>query len=247
MFQFGVKDNIAEVAKSFDRTMGKQIPFATSLAINRIAAIARNRLAITLRTVFDRPTPFTMNSLYTKNSTKTNLRAEVGHKDYAPKGVSASDYLRPNIQGGPRHMKRSEKIFGYYWTPSKFMPLDAYGNVSGPSMVRIISVLKAFGEQGYRANITDKTRARKLKQGKLYDYFFMPPGNPRGLKPGVYLRTAQGRELPMLFFTNKAPVYHVRYEFEKIVQDTIRDRLDGEFASAMDYALSTAKIKIPPS
>ena len=46
--------------------MKKQIPFAASLAINRTAQSVKRRLVDEMVNVFDRPTPYTLDSVYIK-------------------------------------------------------------------------------------------------------------------------------------------------------------------------------------
>ena len=248
MISFGVKDNFDAVAKSFDQTMAKQVPFATSLALNNVAKIAQQRLIYTMQNVFNNPVPYTLNSTYIRFSNKTNLTAEVGHKDFAGKGTPASKYLRPEIEGGIRiGQKRSEKILAAkagvpngVWVPARGVA-NSYGNVSGALITKILSTVGGLSEVGFAGNQT--ARSRKRLGARAKQYFIMRVNNPRGLKPGVYERIGSSIR-PILFIVPSAK-YAVRYEFNKIVEDTIRDRMDGEFTKAMDYAMATAKVKIP--
>jgi len=50
----------------------KQLPFAYSLAVNRTAKLVKQAEIDKMRAVFDRPTPYTLNSLYVKPGTKAN-------------------------------------------------------------------------------------------------------------------------------------------------------------------------------
>ncbi len=246
MITLGIKSNVDKLAGAFDAMAQRQVPFATSLALNRTAAIAKERLQGALSLVFDRPNPYTLNSLYVKNSTKTNLVARVEHKEFAGKGTPASKYLRPNIEGGAtRTQKRSEAILsalagipGGFWTPGPGARLDAYGNVRGSQITQIISYLQAFGEVGYQANKTKKSGPKKVQV-----YFIVKAGNPRGLHPGVYQRVA-GRIVPVLWIIPHVH-YSKRYDMAGIVGKTVTEVYGQEFIKAMDFALATARVKLP--
>ncbi|WP_395371479.1 hypothetical protein [Komagataeibacter diospyri] len=86
----------------------------------------------------------------------------------APGGTAAYDYLRPEIFGGPRPMKKSEKalrpiVGDQYWVPGRGAPLDAYGNIQRGEIVRILSRLGLM--QGPLQNMTDRTAKRLARKG----------------------------------------------------------------------------------
>lgn len=230
MIGLGIKSNVADVAKAFDKMAKSQVPFATSLAINRVLQLARQTLYSAMLREFDRPTPYTLNSLFTKVSTKTNLSGWVGHK-VSNSGLSASQYLRPEIEGGSRHMKSTEKFLGHYYVPSRYIKRDRYGNVPGATLRAIFRSL---------GNLA----------GSRSEYVLLEAGNARKLAAGVYQRknpTARksGALIPMLFFTNRAPRYRERYDVAGIVDRTMQAEFGKQFAASMDFALRTAKIRLP--
>lgn len=249
MISYGVKSNVDAVAKQFEKTMGSQVPFATSLAINNVAFIARTRLIYTMQHVFDNPTPWTLNSLIVKKATKQTLLAWVGHNTDVDKGSTpASKYLRPEIEGGIRYAQKKSEIAiaekcgvpNGIWVPAKGIA-NSYGNVSGALVTKILSTIGALTESGFSGNQT--ARSKKKLGDKARSFFIMKAGNTRGLKPGVYEKI-DDKIRPVLFVIPSGH-YKKLYEFEKIVQDVIKDHMDLEFAKAMDYALATAKVKIP--
>jgi len=230
MISFGVKSNIDQVAKAFDKMARDQVPFATSLALNRTAQLARQTLRTHMASVFDRPTPYTLNSLYTINSTKRRLIARVEHKT-GGKGTPASKYLRPEIEGGTRRQKASERIIadlagvpnGVY-VPGPGAKLDSYGNVSGSFIRQILAQL----------------RGTSVK--KKVGYFVVRRGNSRGIAAGVYQRTST-RIVPVLWVIPRA-TYQKRYDMEGVVKRVTNAEFGRQFAAAMDYALATAKVKL---
>src|SRR4051812_11223242 len=108
MITLGIQSDVNKIADAFDKLAKGQAAFATSLAINRVADFAKDALRSNMSYVFDRPKPYTLNSLYVKYSTKTNLVARVGHKDRSP----VNEYLRTEIEGGVRSNKKLETLIG---------------------------------------------------------------------------------------------------------------------------------------
>ena len=127
-----------------------------------------------LPSIFDRPIPFTVSSVRYGKATRSDLRSRVYISDDAPKGLSPRKYLKAEIEGGVRGDKRSERALkaaglmqsGQQVVPGRGMELDRFGNVPGPTMVRILSRIAAFGQQGYSANASEKTK-KKLARAKM--------------------------------------------------------------------------------
>ena len=234
-----------ELARALGVTVSKQIPFAKSLAINRTAQRVKAGEIDIMQARFDRPTPFTINSLMLRPGNKAKPEARVWFRDYAAKGTPAQKYLGPQAFGGARSQKRMERAlirFGYmgadeYALPGDGAELDAYGNVSRGQVVRVLSALRAFGEQGYMANRTGSKRSQ-AKSAK--NNFFV--GEVDGTR-GVWQRkgTAWGVGVRPVFVFAKAPQYRVRIPFQKIAENIIRARYEGEFMSAMQEAIKTAR------
>lgn len=141
--------------------------------------------------------------------------------------VSVSDVLRAEIEGGGRRHKRHEVALqrvgilpaGMFIVPGGAAQLDAYGNMNRGQINQIISWFRAFGEQGYRANMTDKTRGRLGKGNKrtgARGFSYVLLRNKYGKLPaGIYQRvvTGFGSALrPVMVFV-KAPRYQKKYDF----------------------------------
>lgn len=268
MIKVGFQTNAADVARYLRGVERTHIPFATALGLTRIAQDVKRAEQDALPRVFDRPTPYTMNSLFMRSATKREPAAEVWFKDRraTAKGTAAADYLSPNVYGGDRNRKRMEVALqrigllpaGMIAVPGKAAKLDAYGNMDRGEIVRVLSWLQAFGEQGYRANSTAKTRARiakgSIKRGvRGHEYFvsrgrgwwFGAGGWRRGreqhLAPGVYRRFKFGfgqHIEPVLMFV-RAPVYKRRYPFFEIAQRTFQRVAGGHMRRAIDETIAT--------
>ncbi|UVA80457.1 hypothetical protein [Pandoraea commovens] len=240
--------NADQIAASMRDQLGRQFPFAASMALNRTINAAKAVLLYQMRTVFDRPTPYTLNALRTQPATKRNLEARVWFKDDTYKGTPATKYLPPQVYGGTRSRKRVEMRLQYaglmssdqFVMPGQGAQLDAYGNVSRGQYQRILSQLKASADTSQN----ETARSRKRRRGKAIPaarYFVARPGGH--LKPGVYeaRQFAHGSAIrPILIFARQ-PHYQMRFQFYGLVQEVINETLPDEMRAAAAYAIATAR------
>lgn len=116
------------------RLGGGAMERAMAVALNRTAAQVKAAQVQAMKTSFDRPTKYTLNSLWIEGAAASQqaagtralpingdpyntrlvrsryLEAQVGLKDdSAGSGTPATKYLAPQIFGGPRNVKRFEK------------------------------------------------------------------------------------------------------------------------------------------
>lgn len=97
-----------------------------------------DRLRDEMRVVFDRPTPYTLNSLRMVPARKDRLEARVWFKDEADGAQPASVWIAPEVYGGPRRNKPAELQPGprgscpkvSTWCPAPVLILIATG-ISG--------------------------------------------------------------------------------------------------------------------
>jgi len=231
----------------------KQVPFATALALTRVAKESKETLRQEMTKRFDRPTPFTLNSVFHKaaDKRKAPISALVWLKDFAGKGTPAAQYLLPQIYGLQRGYKRFERLLhsrgilptGRYVVPGQYAELDKYGNIKGSLITKILTALQAQTDQ-YQ-NESSRSFGRKAKKNPRYGgYTVFRPGNGRTGKPrGVYQvsRFAFGDSLrPVLVFARKRPSYRVRLPFIDIVTRNLPVRFEREFGPALAQALETA-------
>ena len=251
-------DGIEGVKTMLNNLSQKQIPYATALALTRTAQDVKQAEYAEMQKVFDRPTPYTLQSLYLKPATKQNLESMVYFKDFAGKGTPAKKFLPPEIHGGERRLKRFESALkrigilpdGRYVTPGSACPLDAYGNIPGSFIVQILSYFRAFGEQGYRANITPKKK-QKLKAGtkrnRGYEYFVSyGKGTWSGrqhLPPGIYKRTgfAWGSSVKPIFMFVRKPAYKPRFRFYELAKEITNKKFIPNLSLALHEAKETAR------
>ena len=231
------------------------------VALTRTVTTARRDAMEEIRRVFDRPTPFTVNSVRYDMSTKDNPEARVYISDDAAKGLSPRKYLLPEIEGGGRNMKRSERALvnaglmgsGQRMMPGRDLELNQYGNIPGGKMVSILSKLSAFGQVGYRANVSDRTKKR-LKRLKLASRrgandasgarvyggtdVFVAHAKRGGEALGVWQVIGPGEVRPILAFVDQTPQYRSRFNFHGTVAKSAAAHWPKEMARAMKEMLS---------
>jgi hypothetical protein len=220
-------------------SIGRQMPFAVMLGINRTAMLVKDELRAEMTRIFDRPRPATLNSLLTHMATKKNLEAKVWIKDEYEynQGSPFINYLGPNIFGGGRNAKSSEKILrasgvlrgDMFTAHGKGAPLDQYGNIPRGKYLQMISGIGAMRDR--LDNITSRSRARNPRRAQ---YFIL--GNPH---LGIYSR--QNGELKSILKFVKAPVYKKRLDFFGVGQRVIDENLKNETIIAIEQAMRTAR------
>jgi hypothetical protein len=170
----------SDIKIKFDtKNIEKQATFAMAKTLTQIATLSKDEVRNEMGRVFDRPTPFTLSSLFVKPAKRDALVATMGVKDQAAgKSTRApSAFLKEHFFGGRRTYKKMEGAFrraGMLKDDQMIVPgggaqLDAFGNVSRGLIVQLISYFGAFGEQGYKANATAASKKRRAKFGKVVD------------------------------------------------------------------------------
>ncbi|QYY30319.1 hypothetical protein K2O51_23400 [Cupriavidus pinatubonensis] len=263
--EFTVRPNFGPAIDATRDLLGRQLPYALRVALNKTAELAKQRLVSEMAQRFDRATPYTLNSIRISYASKDRLEAKVWVKDEAGKGTPAERYLGPEVIGGQRRQKRYERSLqaagvlpsGMYTVTGRAAQLDAFGNLSRGQIVQLLSYFRAFGEQGYRANMTDKRRANLLKgkpsQGvRGFSYFALARQEGK-LPPGIYQRVAystaesgriahlqRGGAKPVLLFVRHA-AYRPIFPFFDLVRETVEGSLAANFEASTRHALATAR------
>jgi len=213
----GVDAAIAELERQ-----QKQVKFALAVALTRSAGIAKDAVRAEMPKDLDRPTNFTLNSMYAVPARKNNLVAYVRIKDDGDRGAPAAKWLTPQIEGVARKNKGSEKRLrskGYlpsnkYVAPGKGVKLDRYGNITRRTMTAII--------QG-------------LESGTKY-FLVGNPDNP----VGIAQRMSRKNIKMVLAFVSR-PNYKKRLDFYGVGYKAADQSVAVEFEKAYAKALATAR------
>ena len=129
-----VKSNIDEVTKWTTNVQRKQIPFATSSAINKTLFQLRKEMMKQTVKKLDRPTPFTQKGFLVQTAKKTKLKGMLFIKQ------QVEDYLQYQIDGGIRSTGKN--------IPIPYKPnarLNKYGNIIGKRTGLIKKNTQFFG------------------------------------------------------------------------------------------------------
>ena len=138
MLEARVQIDTKSLEQDLDDVQRKQLPFATSLAINRTAQRVKAAEEAEVKRVFDRPTSRTTRGLFMQSGSKAKPEARVFLKDnQAGSGTPAAKFLLPQIEAGGRDQKRFEVALkavgilkaGWYVVPGDHAEIDAYGNI----------------------------------------------------------------------------------------------------------------------
>lgn len=206
----------------------KQLPFATSQALNATAFDARTAINASTRQFFDNPSRFTQTAFFVQRSTKRNLEAIVFAE--AARGKDRARYLKFGIQGGQRNQKGFERKFlaevvgtrripdGSQLVPTSLVKTNAQGNVSLATIKRIQKGLATKGT----------------------GTFFT--GTPKGgNRPAGIYRRSKGQLFPYFIAIEQDARYQRRLPIGQTSARVTRTQFGGYLRTSLSKALETAK------
>jgi len=210
-------------AINWSASLARQMPFATSVALNRTAFDIRQLFNYETQRYFDRPVSFTQRAFLVERSSKQNLEAVV----YAE--AKRARYLRFGIDGGFRPQKGLELKFlgqqignipaGAQLRPTKAVRRDSGGNVSLATLRSISGKIATNGPNSVMV------------------------GKPRGAgRPaGVYQRTPAGKLRPLFIADSSRAAYRPRFPIGDLGTQLAEQRFMGYLMSALEQAVATAR------
>lgn len=223
-----------DVMRALSDLKEEDAPFVTAYALTKTGQDIKDAEFASMKDVFDRPTKFTLNSLFLKPASKRDLVAEVFFKEGFG-SIPAWRYLGPQVEGGGRAHKSHEKRLiaaGHmradeFAVPGKGVKLDQFGNISGSTIERILSQLQAAGGSGYQANATNSARSKAKRRAS--QYFVLRPGSNsaranRQVAPGIYYRQGMTGMVPVIMFV-RAPRYQKRFPFYETAERVFNEKL----------------------
>jgi hypothetical protein len=253
MIKVGARIDGISKAMAHISGISKQVDFASKNALNEIAFMVKNAVTAGMPQDLDRPKPATVRALKVEKASKSNLMAVIRLNERG-EGVPSSDFLKHNITGGRRGMKRSEMMLqavgilpgGMYTIPGAAAKLDSYGNMSRGQIVSILSYFRSFGvarfgrdtygrNGGGKGALINSARMNR-KRAASVNYFVVMPGER--MPPGIWERT-KTKAKPVLMFVS--PGVHKKllkmHERAESVVDRNWNRIfDKQFNQAMASA-----------
>jgi len=241
-------EGLKEVQASLRGFSDRRMAAAVATALTRTAVEVKDGVRAKLPSIFDRPTPYTLNSIFVRPARADRLEAETYFKDdsaTSKQGIAATKYLLPEVHGGPRRAKRFERALqmaghlpaGMFIVPGADAQLDAYGNMSTGQIIQILSQLRITLTAGHTRNMPLPTKGNERKvinaQRKAGGrYFVIKPGT-KGAKPGIYRREFIGNNITPIAMFVRAPSYAARFDFDAIAAGIANERLQPNLDSAI--------------
>lgn len=216
-------------ATGWPKAVAKQIPFATSVALNDVAFQARQSLNGATNQYFNSPTKFTQSAFLVQKSKKADLTAIVYANNQ--QGRNRARYLRYGINGGTRVAKGFERFFA---------GADTDGTLPPGTALLPTSLVKTTA-QGNVSVATLKSISKGLSTTNKRGGFFV--GTPRGAgnrPPGIYRRSRE-QLFPYFIKASSAPRYTGRFPIQDIGSKIVQRQFNQKFIAAMERALATAK------
>lgn len=212
-----VKADIKQLTKGLNKIQRKQIPFATSKALNTLAFDVRKTLQDILPEYIDKPTPYTIRGIQVEKSTKKKLVSKVGFRSETfgkGKGVvTPAKYMELQIKGGTRTPKgRAIPV-----PVSKNMKPNKFGNIVKGRINKLLA-----DKDSYFSGIP---KGMGPKESGIWQRM---PANSKRKKPGGKIR--------MVIAWEDKVQYRSRFPFKKLVSMTIKKN----FKLRMDFSLRQA-------
>lgn len=257
---FKIDSNVRQVKTALRRIKKGQAGAFIS-ALNKTAFEIRDAERLEMLNSFDRPTRYTLNSVYVKYANYSDPTASVSIKN--PKGLPGQfHYLLPQVEGGNRAQKRFEFMLrrrGILGTNevtvpvlnSKLVKKDAYGNMSSGQIVQILSQLNSFYLAGSSQNETQALKSKRDTGVNQVRYFVARKGESRvgkhswksgekvqHLKSGIWARLKHTKGIapiiaPIMWFVPKA-TYRKRFNFYGVAEKVAGEVFQRKFNEAYE-------------
>ena len=213
-------DDVIASLEAKGRRLSDVVRFAVNDTVDDMIVSER----VEMRKVFDNPRPYTLNALYPRYAGKRGniLQAGIAFREYGVKGTPAYKYLTPQINGGPRGMKRSEKalqslgILGtnYQTVQGRNFEKDQYGDIPGGQYTRMLAEL---GVQGVGLGGPKAQRKARTKGDR--QFFLMRRRSDD--RPFAIAEKRGDQAVIMLVFTGMAS-YKPRYDFYGVARKQVQ-------------------------
>lgn len=217
-----------DAVKAHMTGIGKQVKFATAVALTKTALRAKEAMPAAMEKALNKPTPFTKKGIFTRRATPDRPEAVVGIMNAQAK------YMRYQIEGGTRRPGA-----GGLRLPAA-INVDEFGNIPKGLIKQLIAVANKEKKLG-------KVNSRRIKVSNKVDLFYGDPDDngrramPRGIYKRIDLGNGRGQLIPLVVFPVVSANYRPRFDFEKEVAAVVAKEWDKQFADAFAYAKRTAR------
>ena len=217
-----VKSNLKSFTRKLPPYLKRQVPFATSVALNETAKKAAKAQRAQAQRIFDRPTPFLLNGIYSprgrgsfrgRRATKRDLSAVLipglkGRNRFDDASARINEVIRIQTEGGTRLPEKRALV-----VPTSSARLNRYGNLTRNKVQSLLARSDVFSA-----------------------------GRAQGLPPGIFQRRRDG-SLRMLIAYEPRARYSPEFPYYRIARGVVRSQFDKEFRKAFKNAVRTARIR----
>lgn len=241
-----VNVDLSQVKKLFKDAPGKARAISARILTSAAFDINADIKTAMQRTFRGGATPYSLRAFNVIKATPESLESRVSLSTDPNKGTAPNRALEHLFSGGSRAWKRMEGAFvnkglvarGYAIVPGAGCPLDAFGNVPASFVVQIMAYFGAFGEQGYKANMSEKGRKsfnkRQTSRAKEKTEFFISrgkgifsgarswqQGRSQNLPYGIWKRSGfgHGSSVKPIFLFVKRGTYGKVIDLEQVLKN----------------------------
>lgn len=227
MIRISVKHQLRDATKAISQFAARQVPYATALALNAVAADVQKAEQANMRRVLDRPTPFTVKSVAVRKANKRSLVATVFVMDIAAR------YLEPYEKGG-KNMLNSRALI-----VPEGSGTNQYGNIPQRTLAKLkarsdIFIGKVKTKHGvingvWQMQATKATRTTVNKKTGAVKVSTIRKGLVRNRPQKLLMR-----------FADAHPVRQ-RLRYRELARRVVDRQFPRRFDEAMAQALRTAR------
>jgi len=214
-----IRGELKPLQRAFVGFRAKQVPFATSLALNSLGRRVQAAETKDVANTFDSPTPFTQKAFRMEVATKSRPKVLIAAKD-----IQAA-YLEPYVVGGSRYLGAKRAMLA-----PRGVRLNQYGNLPRAKL----ATLK--GKPGiFIGPVTTKA-------GKVINGVWQRAGaksGRRGRGPRAQAKPPGGLKL-LIQFEDTTPVTK-RLDFYGRARKAVARYAAADFGAAMRRALATKR------
>ena len=209
--QISVKHDLKQLQRRLTDIEKKQIPFATTVALNDVAFGLRTHLQRKAQDDLDNPTPWTLRGFRVVKANMRTLKAMVyiaGSRGLPGENQDRNKYMTFQVEGGTRVPGQNTKGRAIV-IPTKHVPRNAYGNPRGRNVAkRIVQSKKGFS-------------------GKIDE------------TAGIWQNQGRGKNAVtrLMFRYKDSASYRPRFHFHRYGRAFVRQRFGGALSRAMAKAL----------
>jgi hypothetical protein len=212
------KADFRPMQRQLDDFAKRQVPFATAKALTQTAKAAAASTKRELPSIFDKPTPFTMNSIGVQPATKSKPEARVFIK------ATQAEYLERQETGGTRTPKKVALVI------PQAAKRNAYGNLPRKALAALKSRKDVFqGEVKGIGGFWQRPERGRRRDGSYGTIGAL--NKVHGFLTGLTL---------LVSFASKA-TYKPRFDFKGRTLKAAQAAAPDAFRKALGEALKTAR------